>query len=273
MHASLQYRNNSEEIDMEFLSSNLTANTNPVFLVMQTPASLAAGYNAADTSTYQIAQLPFMPDTDFHEYRFDWSPEKVDFYADGKWLKNLYWTYPMAPGHLSFNHWSNGNVKWSQGPPAQDAVLVVKYVKAYFNTSDDGKNEAFEEGCYLDKSSVPCQVPEYGGQVSAGGNLSTFFFDRGMCGEKISAKGTASLFFSSKTSTSTMTTTRSTAASIAPAMTTTTTCRTTETTSANTSTVSLGAASGMAQQRATATALSWFFLVSVILWWVSGEVL
>lgn len=68
---------------MEFLSSNYTESTHPVFLVMQTPASVAAGYNAANTSTYQIAQLPFTPDEDYHEYRFDWSPAKVTFFVDG----------------------------------------------------------------------------------------------------------------------------------------------------------------------------------------------
>jgi len=262
---------------MEFLSSNYTDSSHSVFLVMQTSASAAAGYDATDTSTYQIAQLPFTPDTEFHEYRFDWTPTKVDFYADGEWLKTLYWTYPMASGHLSLNHWSNGNTKWSQGPPTQDAVLVVKYVKAYFNTTDDGKNEAFEEGCYLDRKSTTCQVPDDGGlQVPSGGNLSTFFFDRGMCGEKISAKGTASISFplsSTMTITMiiTMTVTMATT-TVGPIATTTQTIHP-ESTPANTLTSSLGAASGTAQRRATATALSWFFLVSIILWWVFGEVL
>lgn len=234
---------------------------------MQTPASAAAGYNAADTSTYQISQLPFTPDTEFHEYRFDWTPTQVDFYADGNWLKTLYYTYPLAPGHLSFNHWSNGNMYWSQGPPAQDAVLVVQYVKAYFNTTDDGKNEAFEEGCYLNKESTSCTVPNEVGLAPAGGNLSTFFFDRGMCGEKISAKGTASISLSpSSTIVTTMglTTTKPIA--------TTTRAPSPETTPANTPFLSIGAASGTAQQRATATAMSWFILVGMILWWVFGEV-
>ena len=263
-----QYRSNSEEIDIEFLSSNLTDNNNPVYLVMQTPASIAAGYNAGETSTFEVAQLPFAPTSDFHEYRFDWSPNKVDFYADGKWLGDLYWTYPLASGHLSLNHWSNGNTGWSQGPPAQNAVMVVKYVKAYFNTTDDGRNEAFEEGCYLDRSGAPCRVPDNGGMpVAVGGNLSTIFFDRGMCGERISAKGTESISFSSRTSTT-----------VVHPPTTITIASTTQTanpesTSANTSTISPGAASSIAQQRATATALTWFFLISMILWWVFGEIL
>jgi beta-glucanase (GH16 family) len=171
---------------MEFLSSNLNLTSNPVALVMQTPDSVAAGYNAANTSTFQMAQLPFAPDQGFHEYRFDWAPNRVTFFADGQWLQDLEWIYPVAPGHISVNHWSNGNSKWSQGPPAQDAVMTVQYVKAYFNTSDSVKNQDFEEGCGTGNGSA-CAIPD--GYAPTAGNLSTFFMDRGMCGEKVAAKG------------------------------------------------------------------------------------
>jgi beta-glucanase (GH16 family) len=171
---------------MEFLSSNIGSSYNPVALVMQTPESVAAGYNAANTSTFKIAQLPFAPNQDFHEYRFAWAPDRVTFFADGRWLQDLEWTYPMAPGHLSLNHWSNGNSHWSQGPPAQDAVMTVRYVKAYFNTTDNVKNQDFEEGCGTG-SGFACVIPDDMAPMTS--NLSTFFVDRGMCGEKVTAKG------------------------------------------------------------------------------------
>jgi len=251
---------------MEFLSSNLTASLSPVFLVMQTPASMAAGYNAAGTSTYQIASLPFVPTSDFHEYRFDWFPNYVVFYADGQMLQTLNWTYPMAPGHLSINHWSNGNSYWSQGPPQVDALLTVKYVKAYFNTSDEGLNQMFEEGCHQKAEPQPCQVPEEAGQASmveSSGNLSTFFFDRGMCGEKVDAKGTGTSSVSSlggvaatgMTFSSTSTPASSLSSPSAPANPSTTTgTRSAASLSTN-------------DQRDLASGIAWFVLVFCAIWW------
>jgi len=39
------------------------------------------------------------------------------------------------PGHTVMNHWSNGNTGWSGGPPTEDAVASIMYVKMYFNRS------------------------------------------------------------------------------------------------------------------------------------------
>ena len=248
---------------MEFLSSNLTDTLSPVFLVMQTPASMAAGYNAAGTSTYQIAPLPFTPTTDFHEYRFDWFANYVLFYADGQMLQMLNWTYPMAPGHLSVNHWSNGNAYWSQGPPEVDAVVTVKYVKAYFNTSDEGANQMFEEGCRQKADPQPCLVPEEAFQASGSGNMSTFFFDRGMCGEKVSVKGTGTSSVSSLggmaatgvTSSSSSTSASSLFLPSAPA-------------NPSTTTGTRSAASlSRKDQRDFASGMAWFVLVFVAIWW------
>ena len=57
---------------MEFLSDQFNAQSGyPVNLVLQSPASLEAGDNAANTSTFDPHPLPFNPDGEFHEYRFD----------------------------------------------------------------------------------------------------------------------------------------------------------------------------------------------------------
>jgi len=253
---------------MEFLSSNLTASLSPVFLVMQTPASMAAGYNAAGTSTYQIASLPFVPTADFHEYRFDWFPNYVVFYADGQQLQVLNWTYPMEPGHLSVNHWSNGNSYWSQGPPETDAVLTVKYVKAYFNTSDAGLNQVFEEECHQKADPEPCLVPEEAGQAQGSGNMGTFFFDRGMCGEKVSVKGTGSSVLTFGSVATTMGT-MSSLISIIPS--TSASSSSASSTSANpllSTTGTRSAASlSMKDQRDLASGMAWFVLVLCTIWW------
>lgn len=85
-----------------------------------------------------------------------------------QWLQSLYYSYPLAPGHLNINHWSNGNSKWSQGPPAVNAVLTVKYVKAYFNTSDAEKIQQFEEGCNQKEAPAACVIPDDAGSRGSG---------------------------------------------------------------------------------------------------------
>jgi hypothetical protein len=54
---------------------------------------------------------------------------------------------PVEAGRLFLNHWSNGSPSWSGGPPAQDAVTTVMYVKAYFNSSDAARAQAAEQRC------------------------------------------------------------------------------------------------------------------------------
>jgi hypothetical protein len=54
---------------------------------------------------------------------------------------------PTVGGHIILQHWSNGNSKWSGGPPTSDALLAVSYVKAYFNSSDPQRRISQEELC------------------------------------------------------------------------------------------------------------------------------
>ncbi|KAI0123823.1 glycoside hydrolase family 16 protein [Xylariales sp. AK1849] len=171
------YFNDTQEIDMEFLSSefNRANNSYPVNLVLQTPSSMSAGYDAAGTGTFIRRNLPFDPSAGFHEYRFDFLPGRVLFYADNALLASMNdsaGAVPTSPGHLILSHWSNGNDGWSQGPPARDATTTVAYVKAYYNSSDESRQGAFRSRCDdadLSRSGAAavCAVPE--------GN-STFFF-------------------------------------------------------------------------------------------------
>ncbi|KAI9667369.1 MAG: hypothetical protein M1821_000184 [Bathelium mastoideum] len=177
----IQYFNNSQEIDVEFLSRDFVANNNSVNLVVQSPASQSAAYNAAGTPGYHVIPLPFAPDDGYHEYRFDWLSDQISFYADGSWLANMDVSIPNSPGALFLNHWSNGDPNWSGGPPASDAVMTVSYVKAYFNTSDESRNNQYAQACIGQATSQICLIPD---QTSApdptasNGNTSgnTFFF-------------------------------------------------------------------------------------------------
>ncbi|KAL8715362.1 MAG: hypothetical protein Q9220_000695 [cf. Caloplaca sp. 1 TL-2023] len=172
------YLNDSQEIDMEFLSSQFNATSHPVNLVLQSEASVAAGFNAHNTDAFQVHQLPFDPSDGFHEYRFDWFTDKVDFYADGVFLRTMTGMgVPSDAGHLAISQWSNGDPNWSGGPPTQDAVMTVNYVKGYFNSSDTKRQDDWKNRCKdISAAKATCEVPEITAPPQGNASAKTFFF-------------------------------------------------------------------------------------------------
>ncbi|KAI4139040.1 MAG: hypothetical protein L6R39_006491 [Caloplaca ligustica] len=157
------YKNETQEIDVELLSfqDNKESSTAPVNYVLhaQGPAGKAA------------PQLAFHPSDGYHEYRYDWSPGKVSFYADGQYITDLTEGVPEAPGSILMNHWSNGDPNWSQGPPVKDVLMTVAYVKAYFNTSSEG-HQARSQCVDPAAENAVCQVEDQSGPVSPGQGTS-----------------------------------------------------------------------------------------------------
>jgi hypothetical protein len=149
---------------MEFLSSefNTTNNTYPVNLVLQSAESVSNGFNAAGSGDYKIANLPFNPTTGYHEYRIDFIPGNIIFYADGHELATMNTSaVPTSPGHLIVTNWSNGNSLWSSGPPPGDSVISVAYVKAYFNSSLEERQSNWQKRCQsITSPGATCQIPD-----------------------------------------------------------------------------------------------------------------
>ncbi|KAL7787036.1 glycoside hydrolase family 16 protein [Trichoderma ceciliae] len=161
------YFNDTQEIDMEFLSREFDAKKKvyPVNLVIQSEASQQAGFDASKTGTFKVVNLTFDPTIGFHEYRFDYLPGRVLFYADSQLLAEMNGSsVPSGPGHIILQHWSNGNPLWSGGPPEQNATLTVSYVKAYFNSSDSDAQSNWADRC---------QKARDGGSDSANGTVCT----------------------------------------------------------------------------------------------------
>lgn len=157
-----QYLSDSLEIDMEFLSKQFVNETSaPVHLVVHSPKSAKMGGDAAKTDAYEKVELPFRPDEGFHEYRFDWTPEKVAFFADGKWMVDITQYTPQEAGSILLNHWSDGRVGWSGGPPEVDAVMTIGYFKAYFNTTDEKRTKEWKGRCVAPQAETAiCEVPD-----------------------------------------------------------------------------------------------------------------
>lgn len=173
---------------MEFLSKefNTANNSYPVNIVLHSPLSVATGFDAKQAGTWAQAFLPFNPTEGFHEYRFDFLPDVVYFYADAKYLLKMTGAaVPTVGGMLLMNHWSNGRAGWSGGPPKKDAVMTVEYVKTYFNSSSPERQAEWKKRCPdVSKGSV-CAIPSLaqndkflnltsvnGGGSSSGGSAS-----------------------------------------------------------------------------------------------------
>lgn len=159
-----QYFNDTQEIDMEFLSKDYNASNSsyPVNLVIQSREAAEMGYNAQSTPGFIVAYLPFDPTADFHEYRLDFLPGRVLFYADNQELGRIDGAeVPTHSGHLSLEHWSNGNALWSGGPPTQNATTTVSYVKAYFNSSAPQRQRDWQGRCHdVTAPGAMCAIPE-----------------------------------------------------------------------------------------------------------------
>jgi len=147
--------------------------------VLQSRDATKDGYDAQKAGNYVKANLPFNPTDDFHEYRIDFLPGNVIFYADNKQLAKMKGAaVPDTAGHLVFQHWSNGNIEWSGGPPRQDAITTVGYLKAYFNSSSPQRWSDYQNRCHDPSAEkAVCYIPDKGANTgnATGGNNNFFF--------------------------------------------------------------------------------------------------
>lgn len=179
-----RYLNDTQEIDMEFLSSQLNDTTSPVNLVLHSTVSMTNGGDASGTPTFRVVQLPFEADKGVHEYRFDWQPHRVSFYADGQWIADMTEDeyIPSAPGKIVISHWSNGNLLWSGGPPEEDAFMLVQYVKAYFNSTNEQRLKDYATRCPDPNApNAICEIPHQNGPPVASGadpSRKPYFFSQ-----------------------------------------------------------------------------------------------
>ncbi|KAL9024794.1 MAG: hypothetical protein Q9196_006255, partial [Gyalolechia fulgens] len=150
------YWDDTQEIDVEFLSKLYTnPNKSDLLLVIHAPSDVPT------SELFRPTTVDFRPDFGYHEYRFDWTPKTVTYYADGKFLWESTRGVPTHAGGLTLNHWSNGDPGWSNGPPAKDAHMSISYVKAYFNTTSEASNANYQSRCRdLSKPDTICKVPD-----------------------------------------------------------------------------------------------------------------
>ena len=110
------YRGNPlNEIDVEFL-------TRDPLLAHFTLHHIQTGVDHGNKT------LSFDPSAAFHEYRFDWYQDRVEYYVDNEPAAILKNKVPDQPSRLLLNHWS-GNIPTFGGPaPTEDVTMLVDWV-------------------------------------------------------------------------------------------------------------------------------------------------
>jgi hypothetical protein len=117
------YLSDTSEIDVEILSVE-----NPKKLV-----NFTIHENNKGANTYKLYAAGFDPSADFHEYRFDWSPQGVTYFIDGKPTGvTLTGNTPYRPGRIMVNHWTLSDPGWGGGPPVHDAFMYIKHFEFYY---------------------------------------------------------------------------------------------------------------------------------------------
>jgi hypothetical protein len=134
VQAFFNYKNDTSEVDIEYLSSWDV----PTLLYTVKPQIYLDNGNP-DNSTYQKqawngTQPSFAQG--FHDWSFVWLPEIVHFGLDANYSANITTNVPQAPGRLALSHWSDGNSKYSLGPPTQTSNVTVSLLWAVYNDTN-----------------------------------------------------------------------------------------------------------------------------------------
>jgi beta-glucanase (GH16 family) len=124
--AGFVYVNNSQtEIDFEF-SGAVQDTLYMVNWLNSNPQSDPTDAN----ETYTYIPLPSVS-TDFHDYKFVWQPDEIDFYVDNVLQGTHTTNVPSAPAYFMINHWGTDNSNWggsaTVGPTRYFYVDWVKY--------------------------------------------------------------------------------------------------------------------------------------------------
>lgn len=124
VNAFFYYLNDSSEIDIEILTNQNRERRGKVHFVVH-PSSSSSSCRARNS--HCEFNLRFNPSDAFHEYGFDWYPNRVEFFVDGRRVHTIRVNVPSTHGTIRLNNWT-GNPIWGGGPPTTDALMYVDYV-------------------------------------------------------------------------------------------------------------------------------------------------
>ncbi|CUA78512.1 hypothetical protein RSOLAG22IIIB_07127 [Rhizoctonia solani] len=118
------YQSDTQEADIEFLSSD----TDYYQRVHQTNQPGLINGNT-DLNAYKEVVIAGADFTAFHEHRLDWIPGSTKYYFDGSLKSTVSKNSPTVASSILANVWSDGGSGWTKGPPTQDAIANIYYIK------------------------------------------------------------------------------------------------------------------------------------------------
>ncbi|CZT22965.1 uncharacterized protein RCC_08673 [Ramularia collo-cygni] len=199
--AFYNYHNDTSEVDIEYVSARgptllysvkpqiYYENTNPS---AETYQSETWGNDTSSTSS----SLSF--EQNFHEWSFTWLPDIVHFGLDANYSKSITKNVPQAPGTIVLSHWSNGNPKYSQGPPTVKSTKVVEFLQAVYNDANATALECkkVQEACVIQdgRLRVALGMEETDGGVLSGGGGGGSSSSASASGSTAAAAAAASSF-------------------------------------------------------------------------------
>ena len=141
--------NLTEATTLNLMNTNAPQNAWASFLLHDDFPNHSSGAGYANMTN--ITTSPW----DFTEYRVDWTPQEVNYFIDNilyrTITKELDKKLPSVPGALYFTHWSTGNYYSSQGPPENESIANVGWVRTFFNSSlmTNDEHAAFDSRCHV----------------------------------------------------------------------------------------------------------------------------
>lgn len=138
----------SEEIDVEVLAheynlGRIRTSIQPI---------IRDKFNRASNVSQRVIDTDKSLSSEFTEYRFDWFKSRVDFFIEGRYYYSLTVNVPSHHGKVVINHRSNGNPRWSRGPPLTTSDVVIRSFDFYFNSSDSSECKSVNYGEYTQKT-------------------------------------------------------------------------------------------------------------------------
>jgi beta-glucanase (GH16 family) len=117
-----------QEIDIEFLTFEFGKHTGKVHFAVH-----AAGLKSTETNP--DIDLDFNPSDDFHVWGFEITPERIEWFVDGKILSTYKYNENAikidSPYQLKLN--VRGEQKWIKGPPQADTdcIYQIDWIKFF----------------------------------------------------------------------------------------------------------------------------------------------
>ncbi|KNC96764.1 uncharacterized protein SPPG_07971 [Spizellomyces punctatus DAOM BR117] len=147
------YYNDSQEIDIEYLGQKSD------MLYVSSKTIPLPDYKASTWENVPVSKGSL--EDKFINYRFDWLPDRVDFYMDDKRVSTLP-ASPSMPGKVMLMHWSSGDENWS-GTPHADIVSKFRNVAAFFNSTSPTIKRNYDTLCqaHRQESTALCKVANF----------------------------------------------------------------------------------------------------------------